>query len=81
LTSIAWRSLEGSEIPNAGSVQFRPAPDGRGTEVKVVLDYRPPAGKLGAAFARLFGEEPQQQVEEDLQRFRRVMETGDVPTA
>jgi uncharacterized membrane protein len=74
---IAWRSLPGADVPNAGSVHFTPA--GAGTEVRVVLSYEPPAGRVGAAVAKLFGEEPAQQVDEDLRRFKQVMESGDVP--
>jgi uncharacterized membrane protein len=70
---IAWRSLPGADVNNAGSVHFTPAGDGR-TEVRVVLSYEPPAGKLGAAVAKLLGEEPAQQVEDDLRRFKQVME-------
>lgn len=75
---IAWRSLPGSEIPNSGSVRFVPAPGDRGTEVHVQLSYEPPAGKLGVIAAKIFGEEPSQQVRDDLRRFKQVMETGEV---
>lgn len=78
---IAWRSLPGSEIGNAGSVHFKPIAEGRSTEVRVVLSYEPPAGRLGAAVARLFGEEPSQQVAEDLERFREAMEEEDSDSA
>ena len=71
---IAWQSLEGSMISTAGSVNFRET-DG-GTDVRVRLQYNPPAGKLGAAGARLAGEEPGVQISEDLQRFKELMETG-----
>lgn len=77
---IAWRSLGGATVDNAGSVRFVPGPDGRGTQVKVVLDYIPPAGQVGAAVAKLFGEDPQTQVQEDLRRFKQLMETGEIPT-
>jgi len=77
---IAWRSLPGAQIPNAGTVRFRPATGNRGTEVKVQLTYNPPGGKAGAAVAKLFGQEPDQQVREDLRRFKQVMEAGEVPT-
>jgi uncharacterized membrane protein len=77
---IAWRSLGGADVDNAGSVHFRPAPAGRGTELRVVLKYDPPAGVVGAAVAKLFGEEPEQQIDEDLRRFKTMMETGEVPT-
>jgi uncharacterized membrane protein len=73
---IAWRSLGGATVDNAGSVRFVPVAEG--TEVKVVLDYIPPAGRLGATVAKLFGEEPSVQVREDLSRFKDVMETGKV---
>lgn len=73
---IAWRSLPDSEVNHAGSVNFSPAPN-EGTHVRVVLRYDPPAGKIGAAVARLFGEEPSQQVAEDLRRLKQVLEAGE----
>lgn len=75
---IGWQSLEGSMVSTAGSVNFRETP--RGTEVRVHLQYNPPAGKLGAAVAWLFGEEPNIQVREDLRRFKQLIETGEIPT-
>ena len=75
---IAWESLEGADVANAGSVRFANAPGGRGTELVVNMHYDPPAGPLGAVVARLFGEEPGQQVDGDLRRFKQVMETGEV---
>ena len=75
---IAWRSLPGSEVNNAGSVHFTPTPDGAGTDVRVVLSYEPPAGRIGAAVARLLGEEPSKQVADDLRRFKQVLDSGDV---
>lgn len=77
---ISWRSLPGSDVDTAGSVHFSPAPAGRGTEVRVTLKYDPPAGKVGAAIARLFGQDPARQVEADLTRFKQLMEAGEVPT-
>ena len=76
---IAWRSLGNAEVDNAGSVRFVPAGD-RGTEVKVVIDYIPPAGRVGAAVAKLFGSDPAAEIREDLRNFKRIMETGEVPT-
>ena len=73
---LAWRSLEGSEVDNAGSVHFAPTDNGD-TEVRVVLRYDPPAGRLGAAVAWLFGENPSRQVAEDLRRLKQVVEAGE----
>jgi uncharacterized membrane protein len=72
---IEWRSMDGADIPNSGKVEFLPTAD-RGTEVKVTFTYEAPAGKLGALAAKIFGEEPSQQTEEDLRRFKRLMEAG-----
>jgi uncharacterized membrane protein len=75
---IAWRSLEGSEIPNSGVVRFVRAPGDRGTEIHVEMTYDAPGGKLGALAAKIFGEEPSQQIRDDLRRFKQVLETGEV---
>lgn len=75
---IAWSSTTNASIPNRGSVRFETAPGDRGTEVHVELFYDPPGGALGALFARLFGEEPTQQIKSDLRRFKQVIETGEV---
>lgn len=77
---IAWRSLPDSQIANAGSVSFRPAPGRRGTVVAVDMHYEPPAGTLGAVVAFLFGKEPRQQIIEDLRAYKAFVETGEVPT-
>lgn len=75
---ITWRSLENSDVDNAGAVRFERAPGGRGTIVKVNIEYNPTAGALGAMVAKLFGEEPEQQLDDDLRRFKQVMEVGEV---
>jgi uncharacterized membrane protein len=75
---LAWRSLEDADVPNDGWVAFERASGGRGTVVKVELRYDPPGGAIGATLLRLFGEEPGQQVEDDLRAFKQVMETGEV---
>jgi uncharacterized membrane protein len=75
---ISWRSLPGSTIANAGTVRFQDAPGDRGTEVHVELEYRPPAGMLGAAVAMLFREEPKEQLIDDLRAFKQVLEVGEV---
>lgn len=75
---IAWRSVKGSPVDNSGQVRFVKAPGDQGTEVHVEIQYDAPGGALGAALAKLFGEEPRQQVKDDLHRFKQVVETGEV---
>jgi uncharacterized membrane protein len=70
---IAWRSLPGSDVDQAGSVHFIPTANGK-TEVRVVLRYRPRTGKLGETVAKLLGENPAQQIADDLRRFKQVVE-------
>lgn len=77
---IAWSSLEDADIDNSGLVRFQAAPPGRGTEVKVVLEYNPPGGIVGVTIAKLFGEEPEQQLGDDLKRFKQLMEAGEIAT-
>jgi uncharacterized membrane protein len=77
---IAWRSLEGADIPNSGSVRFERAPGGRGTKVTVEIGYSPPGGIAGSLVAKLFGIEPGQQVQDDLRRLKMLMETGEIAT-
>lgn len=76
---IAWRSLPGSDVDQAGSVHFMPG-SGGGSEVRVVLRYAAPAGKIGEAIGHVLGEDPRQQIADDLRRFKQVMEAGEVPT-
>lgn len=77
---IAWRSLEGSGVVSAGSVNFDSAAGGRGTRVTVHLQYNPPGGKVGAALAKLFGADAETEIREDLRRFKQLLEAGEVPT-
>jgi uncharacterized membrane protein len=75
---LSWRSLPGAQVHNAGTVFFEPATGGRGTVVRVNLEYRP-AG-LGQALARVLRPLTEQEVREDLRRFKSLVEAGEVPT-
>ncbi|MFL6139162.1 MAG: SRPBCC family protein [Frankiaceae bacterium] len=75
---LAWRSVEGADVANAGIVRFSRAPRDQGTELRVTISYDVPGGKLGEALARWGGEDPHQQLDDDLRRFKQVMETGEV---
>ena len=74
---LAWRSIEDADVHNDGRVEFKEAPGGQGTEVRVALRYEG-VGALARAAARYFGEEPRQHLDDDLRRFKQVMETGEV---
>ena len=78
--SIHWRTVAEADVRHGGQVEFHPATGNRGTVAKIHLSYEAPAGKAGAAIAKLFGEEPEIQVREDLRRFKRLLETGELPT-
>ena len=78
---IAWKSVGEPDVSNAGSVTFSDAPGGRGTVVRVILDYEPPAGRVGAILSHFFSEEPDHQIREDLRKFKQLMETGEITTS
>jgi len=78
---ISWRSIPGSEINNAGSVWFSALPDGKATEVRVALKYVPPGGTAGAILATLFGNDAETEIEEDLNRLKSLLESGQAPRA
>lgn len=80
---ISWKTVDDSDISHAGSVIFADAPAGRGTEMKIEVDYEPPGGPFGALtarFAQIFGQSPDTKVREDLRRFKMQMEAGEVAT-
>src|SRR5687768_16442799 len=77
---IGWRSIEGSDVVSAGSVNFDEAGPGRGTRVRVRLQYSPPGGKVGAMIAKLMGRDPGSEIREDLRQFKQIVEGGEVPT-
>jgi uncharacterized membrane protein len=77
---IAWRSLEDSQVHVDGSVEFRPATGNRGTIVDATVLYRPPAGGAGNFVAKLLGKDPSFLMEQDLRRFKALLETGEIPT-
>ena len=77
---IAWRSLEGSDVRQAGTVRFTPAPGGQGTEVKLTIEYEVAGGFFTNALAKMLRRSPEQQIHEDLRHFKQLMETGEIPT-
>ena len=78
---IAWSATEDSDIRHSGSVEFRDAQGGRGTEVSATIVYDPPGGSVGKVIAKLFQREPRIQARQDLRRFKQLMETGEIATS
>lgn len=79
--SISWKSLENSDIPNEGRVEFKAAPAERGTELKVNIHYFPPGGTAGRVAAKVANNISAQQIDEDLKRLKQILETGETATA
>jgi len=79
-TLLSWRSVPGADVDYMGTVRLRELPDGRGTEVRLRLEYAPPGGIAGVALAKLFKTLTVRQLKEDLRRFKQIIETGETPT-
>ena len=77
---LGWRTMSGADIVHTGWVRFRPVPGRRGTRIEVEFDRHPLMGKAGLMLARMTGNEPAQQLNEDLRRFKQLIETGEIPT-
>ena len=77
---VRWESVPGARVPNHGEVRFQDAPAGRGTEVRLWLEYEPPAGAVGASVAQVLGHGADRQIRETLRQFKQLMEAGEVPT-
>ncbi|MEM5789221.1 MAG: SRPBCC family protein [Syntrophobacteraceae bacterium] len=76
---LAWKSIDG-DLRNMGSVDFTPAPGDRGTEVRIMLKYDPPGGRLGAILGKVFGKDPSREIADGLREFKQLMETGEIAT-
>jgi len=74
---LSWQSLPGSTIENAGKVEFRDALGHRGTELRIMITYRPPAGNIGSQVARLFNPIFEKMVKEDITNFKQFIELKD----
>jgi uncharacterized membrane protein len=77
---IAWRSVGASEVDSTGSVRFQPIADGQGTQVRVTMDYIPPAGVVGHYVAKFLGEDPAAQCRNDLRKLKQLLEAGEIAT-
>jgi uncharacterized membrane protein len=77
---LAWRTVGDADVRHGGRVEFFEATGNRGTVVAARMSYESPVGNLAPALAKLFGEDPETQVREDLRRFKQLIETGEIPT-
>ncbi|MBL7697575.1 MAG: DUF2892 domain-containing protein [Chitinophagaceae bacterium] len=71
---LSWRSLPGSTIDNAGKIEFRDALGHKGTEVRVTIIYRPPAGNIGSGVARLINPVFRKVIKKDVLNFKQYIE-------
>jgi uncharacterized membrane protein len=78
---ISWQTLPGADVQSAGTVRFIPMDGGRGTTLRVVLEFRPPGGSLGTRMARLFGKDPAVELDHDLNRLKQLIESHDISSA
>lgn len=76
---ISWRSAPDADVDNAGSVWFTPVPGGNGTVVRVEMKYVPPGGKAGDLLSKMFGQDADSEIAEDLKRLKQLLETGEIP--
>jgi uncharacterized membrane protein len=72
---ISWQTLPGADVQSAGTVRFNPADDGRSTLLRVILEFHPPGGAVGARVARFFGQDPSVQLDHDLAGLKKIIET------
>jgi uncharacterized membrane protein len=71
---IAWKTVGDPDIANAGAVNFADLPERRGCEVRVTMDYEPPAGRVGLLLSHVLSEEPDRQIREDLHALKELLE-------
>lgn len=77
---IAWKSVPGGDLETAGSIRLKRLPHDRGTAMVVTLKYNPPGGKAGELASWLTGHSFQHQIQEDLRRLKRAVESGEIAT-
>ena len=77
---ISWRTLPNSELSAEGSIRFQEAPGKRGTILTMTFQYDIPAGKLGGSLVKLLGKNASFKMQQDLRRFKALVETGEIPT-
>lgn len=72
---LAWKSLPGALVEHEGTARFERTA-ANGTRLDLKLSYNPPAGALGHVVAALFGIDPKHVLDDDLVRFKSLIELG-----
>ena len=78
---LSWQSVPGSTIENAGKIEFRDALGNQGTELRIMISYRPPAGNIGVGVAKLLNPLFEKIVRNDVNNFKSYIDTGSIATA
>ncbi|MBL7735119.1 MAG: SRPBCC family protein [Chitinophagaceae bacterium] len=78
---LSWQSLPGSMIEHAGKVEFHDALGNRGTELKIALTYKPPAGNIGTGVSKLMNPIFERMIKEDLLNIKQFIEMRGMPIA
>ncbi|HWF46960.1 MAG TPA: SRPBCC family protein [Bryobacteraceae bacterium] len=73
---IAWRSV--GLVERSGSIEFSRAAGGRGTIVRIDMEFAPPGGRLAAEALRRLRAIPAHVIGDALRAFKAFMETGEV---
>ncbi len=73
---IEWRSVSGADVETSGSVRFSKRQNGRGTKVHLSFRYEPPANGVATVLSKLFGSRPERRVEQELHKFKTVIEAA-----
>lgn len=72
---IAWQTVRRWPVAHAGTVRFDRNPDGT-TRLGIKMSYNPVAGWLGHLLVTLLGANPKRAIDEDLARFKSLLEQG-----
>lgn len=72
---LSWQSEPGAVVENSGTVRFERV--GEGTRIDIHLTYDPPGGTVGRGVAFFLGDDPKSQMDEDLVRFKALLEEGE----
>lgn len=72
---IGWQTLPGSTVSQVGMLRFESMNTGT-TRLGLRLSYTPPGGALGHLLATLLGANPKRMIDQDLVRFKSLVEYG-----